>query len=149
MGSEMCIRDRLKGKVDQALAWLIDEGAITSDALLNLLVGLESNSTACIVIDMLEHGLDEGTQSALISFLRYRRHSQPPLFFTTRSNAILDLDVVEHDEVIIFCPANHSPPVLVSPFPGAPGFEAVASCLASPDVRARTEGIITICCPAA
>jgi hypothetical protein len=46
------------------------------------------------------------------------------------------------DEVIILCPANHSPPMQVAPYPGAPGFEAVATCLASPEVRARTEGVI-------
>jgi hypothetical protein len=46
------------------------------------------------------------------------------------------------DEAIIFCPANHSPPMNVAPYPGAAGYEAVATCLASPDVRARTEGVI-------
>jgi len=46
------------------------------------------------------------------------------------------------DEAIILCPANHSPPTRVAPYPGAPGFEAVATCLASPEVRARTEGVI-------
>ena len=40
------------------------------------------------------------------------------------------------------CPANHSPPTLVAPYPGAIGYEAVATCLATPEVRARTEGII-------
>ena len=42
-------------------------------------------------------------------------------------------------EAILFCPANHSVPRLVSPHPGADGYEAMASCLASPEVRARTE----------
>ena len=65
-----------------------------------------------------------------------------PLFFLTRSNAILDLDAVGPDEAIIFCPANHSPPTIVAPYPGAPGYEAVATCLASPEVRARTNGVI-------
>ena len=46
------------------------------------------------------------------------------------------------DEAIILCPANHSPPTNVRPYPGFPGFEAVATCLASPEVRARTEGVI-------
>jgi hypothetical protein len=45
------------------------------------------------------------------------------------------------DEAIILCPANHSPPTVVAPYPGAPGYEAVATCLAPPDVRARTEGM--------
>jgi hypothetical protein len=62
--------------------------------------------------------------------------------FLTRSTAILDLETVGPHEAIIFCPANHSPPIVVAPHPGAAGYEAVASCLASPEVRARTEGVI-------
>jgi hypothetical protein len=62
----------------------------------------------------------------------------------TRSNVILDLEAVGPNEAIIFCPANHSPPNLVAPYPGAPGYEAVATCLASPEVRARSEGVIAI-----
>jgi hypothetical protein len=30
----------------------------------------------------------------------------------------------------------------VTPHPGAAGYESVTSCLASPEVRARTEGVI-------
>ena len=60
----------------------------------------------------------------------------------TRSSAILDLTAVGSDEAIILCPANHSPPTYVVPYPGTPGYEAVATCLASPEVRARTEGVI-------
>ena len=60
----------------------------------------------------------------------------------TRSSAILDLVAIRADEAIILCPANHSPPTRVAPYPGAPGFEAVATCLASPEVRARSEGLI-------
>ncbi|MBS0614400.1 MAG: MerR family transcriptional regulator [Proteobacteria bacterium] len=48
------------------------------------------------------------------------------------------------DESIILCPANHSPPMLVTPYPGASGYEAAATCLASPKVRARVA-----CCPQA
>jgi hypothetical protein len=39
-------------------------------------------------------------------------------------------------------PANHSPPICVAPFPGAPGYEAVVTCLAAPEVRARTAGVV-------
>ena len=60
----------------------------------------------------------------------------------TRSSAILDLTAVGADEAIILCPANHSPPTYVAPYPGTPGYEAVATCLATPEVRARTEGVI-------
>jgi len=61
-----------------------------------------------------------------------------------RSSSILDLEAVGANEAIILCPANHIPPTLVSSLPGAPGYEAVATCLASPEVRARTEGIIAL-----
>jgi hypothetical protein len=55
----------------------------------------------------------------------------------TRSSAVLDLSAAGPDEAILLCPANHSPPVLVAPFAGAPGYEAVETCLAPPQVRAR------------
>ncbi len=132
----------VKPRVDQALAWLVEDGATVSDALVALLAGLESESPAILVIDMLEQGLDKATQEALIAHLRRRGPDGQPLFFLTRSNAILDLEAVGVDEAIILCPANHSPPTRVEPYQGAPGYEAVATCLASPEVRARTEGII-------
>ena len=62
----------------------------------------------------------------------------------TRSTVILDLDSPGPDDTVVFCPANHSPPMLVAPYPGARGYEAVASCLAPPDVRARTEGFAVV-----
>jgi DNA-binding transcriptional MerR regulator len=132
----------LKSRVEQALAWLVEDGAKVSDALVALIVGLEDEGPAMLVIDMLERGLDKTTQVALIARLRRHWPEGRPLFFLTRSSAVLDLDSVGVDEVIIFCPANHSPPILVAPYRGAPGYEAVATCLASPDVRARTEGVI-------
>ncbi len=67
-----------------------------------------------------------------------------PFFVMTRSNSILDLDAIGADETILFCPANHSPPVRVAPLPGTPGYEALVSCLATPEVRARTEGVIAV-----
>ena len=132
----------LKLRVDQTLSWLIEDGANSSDALVILLVGLEAHASKILVIDMLEQGLDQATQQALISWLRRRASDARPLFFLTRSNAVLDLDAVGSDETIIFCPANHSIPATVAPFLGAHGYEAVASCLASPEGRARTEGVI-------
>jgi DNA-binding transcriptional MerR regulator len=132
----------LKSRVDQTLAWLIEDGATVSDALVCLLAGLETQGPTIPVIDMLEQGLDKATQEALIARLRRRGPEFRPLFFLTRSSSILDLDAVGNDESIILCPANHSPPTRVRPHPGFPGFEAVATCLASPEVRARTEGVI-------
>lgn len=128
--------------IDQTLNWLVDDGATVSDALIALLAALEAHASRILVIDMLEQGLDRATQEALIAYLRRRAPEAQPLFFLTRSNAILDLGAVGPNEAILFCPANHSVPTLVAPYPGAPGYEAVASCLASPEVRARTEGVI-------
>ncbi len=93
---------------------------------------------APLVVDMVEQSLDRATQETLAAFLRRRaRSGGPPLFMTTRSCAILDLSAVGPDEAIILCPANHSPPARVAPYVGAPGYEAVATCLATPEVRAR------------
>ena len=136
----------LKSRVERSIAALVEVGATASNALLVLLAALESEGHAALVIDMLEQGLDHGTQKALIGHLRRRGPNAKPLFFLTRSTSILDLDAVGDDEVIIFCPANHGPPIRVTPYRGATGYEAVATCLASPDVRARTAGVIA-CCP--
>jgi hypothetical protein len=132
----------LKSRVDRNLAWLIEDGASTSPALVALLVGLESEGAAIVVVDMVEQGLEQAAQEALIAHLRRRGSGERPLFLLTRSCAILDLAAVGAEESIILCPANHSPPTRVAPYPGAPGYEAVATCLASPEVRARTEGVI-------
>jgi len=132
----------LKSRVDQTLAWLVEDGATASDVLVALLVGLEFDSAAIVVVDTVEQGLDQAAQQALIAYLRRRGLGGRPLFLLTRSSAILDLAAVSAEEAIILCPANHSPPTRVAPYPGAPGYEAVATCLASPEVRARTEGVI-------
>jgi DNA-binding transcriptional MerR regulator len=133
----------LRSRVDKALDWLVDDGASRSDTLTALLVGLESEGAPILVVDLVEKGLDQPTQEALMVHLRHRRGDRPrPLFLLTRSSAILDLATMGPDEAIIFCPANHSPPMRVAPYSGSAGFEAVATCLASPEVRARTEGMI-------
>jgi DNA-binding transcriptional MerR regulator len=132
----------LRSRVDRTLAWLVEDGGTISDALIALIAGLEPDGPAIVVVDMIEQGLDQPTQEAVISYLRRRSPGSRPIFLLTRSSAILDLTVVGTDEAIIFCPANHSPPTYVAPYPGTPGYEAVATCLASPEVRARTDGVI-------
>lgn len=134
----------LASRVDRALAWMIEDGGGGSDALVVLLIHLESQGPQALVIDMVEQGLDAPTQEALIALLRRRGPDARPLFLLTRSTAILDLDSVSADEAILFCPANHGVPMRVAPYPGSPGYEALASCLASPAVRARTEGVIAV-----
>ncbi len=131
-----------RSRVARTLAWLMEDGATESDALVALISGLESEGPAILVVDMIEQGLDQPTQEALIAHLRRHAPGSRPIFILTRSSAILDLTAVGADEAIILCPANHSPPTYVAPYPGTPGYEAVATCLASPEVRARTEGVI-------
>jgi DNA-binding transcriptional MerR regulator len=134
----------LKSRVDQTLTWLVEDCAEVSPALVALIVALESADATNLVIDMVEQGLDHATQNALIAYLRHRGPEAPALFLLTRSTAILDLAAVGPEETITFCPANHSPPTRVGPYPGAPGYEAVATCLAAPEVRARTEGVVAM-----
>jgi hypothetical protein len=134
----------LKTRVEQALAWLVEDGAERSDALTALVLALEAAGPDILVIDMVEQGLDQATQEAVIAHLRLRRFAKRALFLLTRSSSILDLDAVGGGEAVILCPANHSPPICVAPYPGTQGYEAVSTCLASPEVRARTAGIIAI-----
>jgi hypothetical protein len=134
----------LKSRVDQTLTWLVEDGAQVSPALVALIVALEPEGSKNLVVDMVEQGLDQTTQEALLAHLRHRGPAAPALFLLTRSSAVLDMTAVGPEETIIFCPANHSPPTQVAPYPGSPGYEAVTTCLASPEVRARTEGVIAV-----
>ncbi|MGV3491825.1 MAG: MerR family transcriptional regulator [Devosia sp.] len=131
-------------RIASTLDWLHGDGATPSDALSAVVSWLERQGPAALVVDLVEQGLDRPTQEALAALLRQRATIERPLFLMTRSTAMLDLDAVGAKEAIIYCPANHSPPMLVAPHPGAPGYEAVATCLASPDVRARTAGVIAV-----
>jgi hypothetical protein len=128
----------IRSRIDRTLTRLIDEGASASEPLTAMIVGLETQGPAVLVVDMIEHGLDQATQEALIIHLRRRAaEGARPLFMMTRSASILDLSALGPHESIILCPANHSPPIRVAPYAGTPGYEAVATCLASPQVRAR------------
>ncbi|MET3212692.1 UNVERIFIED_ORG: DNA-binding transcriptional MerR regulator [Burkholderia territorii] len=128
----------LKSRVDRTAALLAGDGATSSAALTALLVSLEAEGPRVRIVDMIEQGLDQATQRALIAHLRTcAAAGMRPLFLLTRSSAILDLAAVGPDETILLCPANHSPPARVAPYPGAPGYEAVATCLAAPAVRER------------
>lgn len=134
----------LAARVDRTLAWLAEDGAVASEPLTALITWLEAEGPRFLVVDMIEHRLDAATQDALSAHLRRRASASRPLFMLTRSTAILDLDSMAASESIMLCPANHSPPMRVAPYPGAAGYETVASCLASPDVRARTSGVIAM-----
>jgi DNA-binding transcriptional MerR regulator len=72
----------LRLRVDQTLAWLVEDGATVSAALLALLAGLETEGTTFLVIDMLEQGLDKATQEALIAYLRRRGPDSRPCSFS-------------------------------------------------------------------
>jgi hypothetical protein len=132
----------LQFKVDKACDWLLEHGARPSHALTALLVALEDDKPAALVVDMIEQGLGEASQEALAAYLRRHKDYRRPIFMLTRSSSILDLRSLEADDAIILCPANHSAPTWIAPYPGSPGHETAASCLAKPCVRARTEGVV-------
>jgi DNA-binding transcriptional MerR regulator len=132
----------LTPRAEAALDWLAGEGATSSDALTALMAELEAGGDGPLVVDLVEQGLEAATQEALGAWLRRRPATARPLVLMTRSTAILDLADPPPGAAILYCPANHAPPVWVPQHPGAPGYESVAGCLAPPDVRARTEGMI-------
>jgi DNA-binding transcriptional MerR regulator len=135
---------RLQARIGRSLEWLVDNGAAVTPALGVLVGALEARGSRPLVVDMVEHGLDRAAQAALSAHLRRGDRRGGPLFLLTRSSVILDLASLGPDASVILCPANHRPPSLVTPCPGSPGYEAVATCLASPEARARTEGVIAI-----
>ncbi|HRD79093.1 MAG TPA: MerR family transcriptional regulator, partial [Hyphomicrobiaceae bacterium] len=140
----LAAQPELAARVRRSISEIVQAGGNDCSALLALLTALEAEGATVHVVDMLESGLDEATQEALICFLRRRAPDARPLIALTRSTSILDVELVGPDEAIILCPANHSPPMPVAPVRGAPGYEALATCLAAPAVRARTEGVVAI-----
>lgn len=132
----------LRARVDRVLDAMAAAGAQPSDALRTLLAALEAGTPQPLVIDLVEQDLDHATQQALAAYLRRSARATRPLFLLTRSSLVLDLATVGAEATILLCPANHSPPVVVEPVPGAPGYEALASCLATPAVRQRTQGMV-------
>lgn len=121
---------------------MVEDGAIESASLTTLLDLLATDGPTSLVIDMVEDGLDEATQIALAGLLRHIADPGRPLYLMTRSSALLDLELVGPGEAILFCPANHTAPIFVPAIAGAPGYESVATCLATPESRARTAGTI-------
>jgi DNA-binding transcriptional MerR regulator len=134
----------LAARVERMIDWLEGEGAVRTEALLALVVALEGDAPMILVVDMVEEGLCDATQRALISCLRVKPGHKRALFLMTRSSSILDLDLARADEAVIYCPANHSLPFRADLYPGGRGYEAVATCLATPEVRARTAGVIAM-----
>ena len=132
----------VEARSDSHLHRLLGQGANFSPALAALLFAVEASEAAVLVIDMVEQGLDQVTQQALRRYLRSRPFGERPLFLLTRSSSMLDLADMSADETILYCPANHDMPMIVPPRKGARGYEAVATCLATPAVRSRTEGVI-------
>jgi DNA-binding transcriptional MerR regulator len=134
----------LAARARRSAVAIVDAGGRDCDALIALVTALETEGPAVQIVDMIEDGLDAPTQEALICVLRRRAPTARPLMFLTRSSSILDLELVGPDETIILCPANHSPPMIVAPQQGSPGYETLTMCLATPDVRARTAGVIAV-----
>lgn len=144
-----CLADDafLAARVERRLAWLTEDGASRSDALTALVVSWEGATADVLMIDMVEDGLDAASQAALMAHLRLRGSGRRAVFLLTRSTAILDPEALCPSDMVIMCPANHSPPFRVTPYPGGKGHEALATCLASPDVRARTAGLVVSLAP--
>lgn len=115
-----------------------------SEPLRRLVSALEAQAPSILVVDMVEEGLSAETQVAFMRHLRSTKQQKRAIFLMTRSTAILDLELVGTRETVIVCPANHSPPIHVVPCPGGRGYEAAATCLASPEARARTAGVVAI-----
>lgn len=134
----------LRMAVEPILDWLRGDGATESPALMATVVALRDPSAGAVVIDLVEEGLDEASQAALGAWLRHYDNAARPLLAMTRSSAMLDLEAEDAASMVIYCPANHSPPLKVLPVPGAAGYEAVASCLAPPEVRQRTAGMVAV-----
>lgn len=96
----------LRLRVNHAIDWLVEDGAVASEALIALLIGLEAEGPTILVVDMVEHGLDTPTQQALSAYLRRRMSLERPLFLMTRSAVILDLASIGTGESILLCPAK-------------------------------------------
>lgn len=133
--------EKLSENAETTLAWLLDDGATGSDHLRAVVAAIADNAKAT-VLDLIEDGLDEATQLALGAWLRRYAANDRPLVVMTRSSAVLDLDAVSPGHAIVYCPANHSPPFEVMPVSGTPGYESLVSCLGTPEVRARTAGMV-------
>ena len=108
----------LNARVDRILTWLVEEGAAVSASLIALLVALESDARPCWSSTWWSRGWIRLRRKRLMAHLRRRGPGARPLFLLTRSCAILELAAVGADETIILCPANHSPPTQVAPYPG-------------------------------
>ena len=129
-------------KVRNTLAQLQAHGAIINEALTTLVKLFDAKTESVLVIDLIEQDLEQTTQEALMHYLRDRPNDAAPIFIMTRSSTILNMNKIKKGERIIFCPANHSPPMIVEPVSGSIGYEAMNSCLATPIVRARSAGVV-------
>lgn len=134
----------LAERVARAMAQLASDGAESSDALRALVLALEADEADILVVDLVEQGLSEAAQRALMLHLRTRPQRKRALFLMTRSSVILDFGQIRSGEAVILCPANHGPPIRAATYVGGPGHEAVATCLAAPAVRARTAGVMAV-----
>ncbi len=125
--------------VESHLDRLREAGAVNMEPLRLLMGALEAGGGhQPLVIDMIEEGLTRPSQEALMPMLRHRLKTRvAPVIAMTRSSSILVLASVGPSEAILYCPPNHSVPFVVSPFAGATGYEAVSSCLATPEARKR------------
>ncbi len=135
----LALKDRqaetVTARAGAALDWIVGEGGRDSAALRSVLNALSGPGP--LVADLVEDGMDAGTQTALGAFLAHRFAPAAPVVLMTRSRAVIDPDSPMPDRRVLFCPASHDAPFWITPIPGAPGIEALRTCLADPAVRAR------------
>nr|WP_306228849.1 MerR family transcriptional regulator [Aurantimonas sp. CSK15Z-1] len=132
----------LAKRLDRALGSIRTAGGTVSSDLETLICLMDADDPSALVVDMVEQGLDRATQEALMGHLRARGTSARPLILLTRSSSILDIAALGPADRILFCPANHSPPLRVLPHAGSHGYDSLVSCLAAPEVRARTSSVV-------
>jgi hypothetical protein len=96
-----------------------------------LLAALETRIRRRSWSTMVEQGLDTPNQRTLIGALRRRGLRARLLFLMTRSwRSSISRSRLGRDDPLL--PRQPQPPIRVAPLPGAPGYEAVATCSLRP-----------------
>jgi len=131
----------LQSRVDQTLSWLVEDGAAASEALVCPARRTGIEGAAVVVVDMVEQGLDQAAQEALIAHLRRRGPAARPLFLLTRSCAILDLAAVGPKRRSFSVPPITAPDQR-RPISRCPRLRGGRHLSGLAEVRARTEGVI-------
>jgi hypothetical protein len=108
--------------VIRVLAWLADQGSTESDALTALLISLEAEVPAVLVIDMMvKPDLAPSAQDALTDDIRqHAKFGGGSMFLMKGAPAIFDFAAVGPDEANLLCRANDRSPGRAVPSADAP-----------------------------